>query len=60
MDNQDKSLPTKSPKEKKFPESKEDQEIIAQVKKMPISDEEKITLLLLWKCIVGPFLIQKF
>lgn len=54
MDNQDKELSTNSSKEKTTIESKEDQEIIAQVKKMPISDQQKNDLIATMEMYSGP------
>ena len=54
MDNQDKDLSTNSSKEKTTIESKEDQEIIAQVKKMPISDQQKNDLIATMEMYSGP------
>lgn len=54
MDNQDKGLSTNSSEEKTTIESKEDQEIIAQVKKMPISDQQKNDLIATMEMYSGP------
>ncbi len=54
MDNQDKELSTNSSEEKTTIESKEDQEIIAQVKKMPISDQQKNDLIATMEMYSGP------
>lgn len=54
MDNQDKELSTNSSEEKTTIKSKEDQEIIAQVKKMPISDQQKNDLIATMEMYSGP------
>ncbi|KXN75970.1 DUF2335 domain-containing protein [Lactobacillus johnsonii] len=54
MVNQDKKLPTNSSEEKKNLGSKEDQEIIAQVRKMPISDKKKNDIIATMEMYSGP------
>ena len=56
MDNQSNTLPTDSEdiQKNKVAKSKEDQELIAQVRKMPISDQEKDTIIATLEMYSGP------
>ena len=56
MDNQSNNLPanTKKDEKDKAVKSKEDQEIIAQVRKMPISDQKKNDIIATLEMYSGP------